>query len=253
MPPQAIPIEFDDNLVILYKNIPLSILPINWKAKMLKLYPVGLILTILYEGVVSGARIDTNYDVGLPKHLLQDVENCDIQIVNDAMSSNYFAFLSNSLLPTTVQFAMIYHETQNFSTIDNFILNMFKSRPAPNKISIWVSNLLLYAKENNGYARRQGHFTRWLELSTGYHYAFHCHKCDYNKIESYDWNFLRSTKHVYLVVPTRMKLFELLAILGIEDKVHDNFVVALLPQRKHGAYTRMCIKRTGLEIRYVEN
>ncbi|OXA49072.1 putative glutamate receptor [Folsomia candida] len=216
---------------------------------MSKLHRVVLLLNILSTIIDTCAGTGSNYDVGVPRNFLQGVENCDIQILKDVIPSNYVAFLSDSLLPTTVVFTTTHY---TFTRFENFVLNVLKSRPAPFKISIWISNLFLHSEEKS---RDDGSmsFSGWLKICTSYHYGFRCNKCEDDAGIQYHWIFLRSSRNVYPIVPTSMGLGEVLATLGIDDNLPENFFLALLPKRKSGAFTRICIKRDGLGIRWINS
>lgn len=225
------------------------IIPSGLKTKMPKLYV--LILIILAQRMVSSAKKDNNYSVGIPINFLQGVENCDIQILYDVIHSNYFAFLYDSLLPRTILFTKIY-KIQNVSRIENSILNIFKSRPSYYKISIWISKRLSHTEEKHGFDG-SAKFTGWLEVCTSFHYGFRCDTCEHNKMYGYNWNFLGSTKNVYPIVPTNMKLVEVLTTLGIYDNRPENFMVAIISEGKREAFAKLCIKRNGLEIKKAGN
>lgn len=134
------------------------------------IHSVVSVLTIFSQRMPTCAKINSNYDIYVPKNFLKGVGNWDIQILRDVMSSEYFTFLSDSHSPAMVIFTKVYHEIENSLRIDDFVLNVFKSRPASSTISIWTSNLLFNTVEKYGPQK----FPGWLELCTRYHYAFSC-------------------------------------------------------------------------------
>lgn len=93
-------------------------------------------------------------DLVIPGDLLQHVKNCDIVILRDNISSDYFSFLKGTDLPSTVMLMPAFKDTGLVSikvsiTEIPYALNVFNSRPGPNKIVIWVSTYLLSESDIN--------------------------------------------------------------------------------------------------------
>ncbi|OXA53530.1 hypothetical protein Fcan01_11510 [Folsomia candida] len=179
----------------------------------------------------------SRYDISIPNNFLNGVESCEVQILYDTSSSDIFTFLENIFLPITLVLMQSYPKIKNMSYIEKFILDISSSRPAPNKLSIWISKLLF------GTNPRQ-EFSGWAQIYRS-QYAFRCKHCKDMKIKEDQWNFVCSTKTVFPVLLSNKGVETVIKSFWIEEGVTENFILALLPARWTTEPPQVCKIRSG--------
>ncbi|OXA39836.1 hypothetical protein Fcan01_25339 [Folsomia candida] len=197
--------------------------------------------------LTGGSCCKNGYQIRFTKNILDGIENCDVHILHDTTSSDRFGFLENSFLPTTVILMPSNHKTGNAPKLENLIIDIFKSRQAPDKLSILIWTLMFRTEET---IRTDVHldFTGWLELSTRRHYAFRCTKCGQIKFKGDYWNFIRTTKNVFPIITTSMGFEEALNSFKVNDGNVENFIVLILLQKLETRAAQLCVRRSGYRI-----
>lgn len=185
-------------------------------------------------------------EVGLPKVFLRGIENCDIQILHEGLSSKYFTFLHGISLPRII-LILTSPPFKPISTYEKVALDVFKSRPGLDLLSIWISKLLLNSGKElrSGSPQRLPDFTSWLHFYAKYQYGFRCRKCNPNAFKTSSWNFLHSTKNLYPIVVTNFELAEALQLLRLGEMHTENLMIwKLVPS----GFARVCSMRIGWPI-----
>ncbi|OXA46207.1 hypothetical protein Fcan01_19287 [Folsomia candida] len=179
----------------------------------------------------------SRYDISIPKNFLNGVESCEVQILYNTSSSDIFAFLENIFLPMTLILMQGYAKMENMSYIEKFILDISTSRPAPNKLCIWISKLLFKKNPTQD-------FSGWQQTCKS-QYAFRCKHCKDIKILDERWNFVRSTKTIFPVVVSNKGVEKAIKSFWIEEGVTENFILTLLPGRWTNQTPQVCKIRSG--------
>ncbi|OXA39409.1 hypothetical protein Fcan01_25821 [Folsomia candida] len=160
------------------------------------------------------------------KKFLEHIEHpeFDIQILHDDLSSNHFSFLQNSVLPmTTINLPM---QLRNEITGLSHNLDVMRCRPGPNKISIWISKSL-FRQQN--IPDESMYFANWYRISFQYHYLSPCTECEYDERDR--WHFITLLSNLYAIVPTILKMDDLLKNLNIFTFKFGNLLVMLVSER----------------------
>ncbi|OXA37083.1 putative glutamate receptor [Folsomia candida] len=207
---------------------------------------------------------NANSDDVIPSDLLQHVKKCDIVILRDKISSNYFSFLKGTDLPSTVLLMSAFYDIGHGSLVSiteiPYVVNVLNSRPGPNKIVIWVSAYLLSESDNLVYTRCTSrsntecvpNYMDWIILSTVTHYTHRCKQC-HHVYGSAGWEWLRSTKNLYSIVLSKSNVAKTLEKLQLSSNVEfENFFIAILPSKKTSLF-QLCIKKGGQGMRTRDN
>ncbi|OXA42221.1 hypothetical protein Fcan01_22781 [Folsomia candida] len=203
-----------------------------------------VLLSVVFPLRMSNCEhLAENSYLSVPNDFLKGVENCDLQLLHNGISSSYFSFLQDILLPRTILVVPLIHKIGEVSSFETFVLDILKSRPGPDKMSIWLSKLLL--KTEKKYRTDSTYFYAWLLFSSSYHYGFQCEKCNHNVVRGHDWNFVQSNKNVYPIVLTHFDVLETAKILRIYHRISENFLMAFI---SHSGLSEVCLMRIGFCI-----
>ncbi|OXA37084.1 hypothetical protein Fcan01_28141 [Folsomia candida] len=199
-------------------------------------YPPLVWLSVILYPVCFCLNGITNNDCAIPKTIMQHVENSDLQILHDGdLTSDYVSFLQDLYLARTIIFMPQFEKrVDSFRSIIglSFIIDVSVTRPAGNKISIWLSKRLL---AKNLQSLDIPKFTAWLMVSTTFHYT--------SKLTG-SWKYISAIKNTYPIIITKFSLEEAASVLEIYS--HNIYYESLFILLISGRGLKICVKRLAL-------